>query len=77
MVIGYCDEEGECNCSEIELDISETLKKALNGRKISEYVRDKIKEFKDEVSSWEISESIKELVPSRCNIGDRYKKISK
>lgn len=67
---GRCDIESECLCSEVELDLSKALEEALKTKSIEEYVKEKIQEFQDEIASWELSEKVKSLIPSRCQVGD-------
>ena len=67
---GSCDEEGNCNCSQTELDLSESLKNLLGGTDVVAFVKSTYKDFKAEVNSWSLTQSVKELAPSRCALGN-------
>ncbi len=46
------------------------MRKLLGDLTVAEYVKLKIAEFKDEVDSWEVAQSIKEMTPSRCQVDE-------
>ncbi|XP_059099507.1 uncharacterized protein LOC131893483 [Tigriopus californicus] len=69
---GNCDEDDNCNCSETELDLSESIDRLLDGLDVFEYVELKWNTFVAEVKSWELPDAIKSLAPSRCKIGNAF-----
>ena len=71
---GYCNEDGECICSErpIDIDIEERIKELLGGLSVEEWISDKVRFFREQVEGLDISEEIKKVIPSRCQISDKY-----
>ncbi len=67
---GYCDNEGECNCSEEDLNLTKEIRQLLGDMSIAEYVKLKRDQFREEIESWKISEKVKEVAPSRCKLDD-------
>merc|ERR1712244_23947 len=48
---GYCDEDGECICSErpIDIDIEERITELLGGLSVEEWISDKVRFFREQV----------------------------
>lgn len=71
---GYCNEDGECICSErpIDIDIEERITELLGGLSVEEWISDKVRFFREQVEGLDISEEIKKVIPSRCQISDKF-----
>jgi len=69
---GYCRDDGECICNEEELDIEERITELLGGQSIKEWIEDKVRFFHKQVEGLDFTEDVKKLVPSRCQISDRF-----
>lgn len=69
-MLGHCDYNGNCMCSEKDLDLGQSVRELLGGLDVLEYVQLKFDSFIDEVDSWQISEKVKSLIPTRCQLGD-------
>ncbi|TRY75776.1 hypothetical protein TCAL_07021 [Tigriopus californicus] len=54
---GFCDEVGNCNCQEEDLDLRQSIDNLLGGLDVVEYVEMKYSEFKDEVNTWDFCEA--------------------
>ncbi len=54
---GTCDADGNCNCSETDNGVLDKIKETA-------------KTFINEVDSWEITKKVKDVVPSRCRLGN-------
>ena len=72
---GYCDEDGECICSERPIDIEDRIAELLGGLSIEEWIKEKVRYFREQVEGLNISEEIKKAIPSRCQISDKYVKL--
>jgi hypothetical protein len=55
-------------CSGKQLDVKERVKELIGELSITDYVHKKVNEFTD-VSKWQITQDIKEKIPSRCKFG--------
>ncbi len=56
--------------------MSAKVKELIGELSITDYVNKKIQEFQDEVASWKITEGVKELIPSRCKVGDDDRSVA-
>ena len=72
---GYCDEDGECICSERPIDIEDRIAELLGGLSVEEWIKEKVRYFREQVEGLNISEEIKKAIPSRCQISDKYVKL--
>ena len=68
--LGSCDEDNNCICNEEDLDLSDTITRELGGQNVFDYVKDKAREWKDAIKNSELGESLRNLAPSRCRIGN-------
>ncbi|CAB4062317.1 unnamed protein product [Lepeophtheirus salmonis] len=69
---GKCDAKTECNCSEKDLDVSKEIDDILDGIDIRDKISEKVTEFTNYASSWQIEESIKKVIPSRCLVSSDF-----
>jgi len=69
---GYCRDDGECICNEESLKVEERILEVLGGQSVREWIVDKLRFFRDKVEGWDIAEDIKKIVPSRCQISDKF-----
>lgn len=69
---GNCRDDGECICNEEDLDIEGRISEVLGGQSLREWIEDKLRFFSEQVEGLDIAEDIKKIVPSRCQISDRF-----
>merc|ERR1712014_77746 len=69
---GACDENDKCWCSEDDYNFFQDVGEWLEKVDISEVVSNQINKFQRKIDSWDISDKLKGLVPSKCKISQSF-----
>ena len=66
---GACDSKNVCHCSEEDYDFFSDVSEWFENLDVTEVISKMVNKFKNKVKELKVSENLKELIPSKCKVG--------